>query len=494
MIGKTILHYKILEKLGEGGMGIVYLAEDTKLKRQVAIKFLPAQLASNSQERKRFEIEAQAAAALNHPNIATIYAIEEFDGDNFIVMEYIDGIELKDKITSEKVLLRDVLNISMQIAEGLQAAHERNVIHRDIKSTNIMLTTKGKVKIMDFGLAKVGQGIHLTKEKSTLGTAPYMSPEQIRGDEIDHKSDIWSFGVIMYEMLTGLLPFKGEYEQAVAYSIVNENPKPVNDNRDDIPVKLVQLVNRALVKDPDGRYRNMEEMISELEKLKREQSREQSTDTKTVKNKSRNLITLPIVILSLFVLFFIWYWFLFRETTGDNNPEVMTWDNSLAVLPFTNASGQTDQDYFCDGMTKQVLSSLSKLHKMKVISHKTVRKYQDSEKTIPEIGQELEVENILLGSVSKFSDRIRIQVQLINVRDDAHIWAENYDYVYDIEKLFAVYDDISEKITESLLQNITAGTNLKADGLKPVNTYSYELYLKGQLYHSDKFMNRLRQK
>ena len=215
MIGKTILHYKIIEKLGEGGMGVVYLAEDTKLDRQVAIKFLPPHISANSDEHKRFEIEAKAAAALNHPNIATIHAIEEVDNELFIVMEYIPGKELKEEVRSKKLEVGKVLEIALQIAEGLQAAHEKGIVHRDIKSSNIMINEKGQVKIMDFGLAKIRGGAEITKEQSTLGTVAYMSPEQTRGEETDHRSDIWSYGVVLYEMVTGQLPFKGDYDQTL---------------------------------------------------------------------------------------------------------------------------------------------------------------------------------------------------------------------------------------------------------------------------------------
>jgi serine/threonine protein kinase len=222
MIGKTILHYKILAKLGEGGMGVVYKAEDTKLKRIVAIKFLPRQISASDDERERFKIEAQAAAALNHPNIATIHAIEELDGEMFIVMEFIDGEELKKKVGSDQLSVTSVIDIASQIASGLQAAHAKGVTHRDIKSSNIMVTESSQVKIMDFGLAKIAGGAQLTKDHSTLGTAAYMSPEQARGEVVDHRTDIWAFGVVLYEMISGRLPFRGEYEQAVIYSILNE--------------------------------------------------------------------------------------------------------------------------------------------------------------------------------------------------------------------------------------------------------------------------------
>ncbi|MCK5453243.1 MAG: serine/threonine protein kinase, partial [Calditrichia bacterium] len=242
MTGKTILHYKIIEELGRGGMGIVYLAEDTKLKRQVAIKFLPRHVSANKDDRQRFQIEAQAAAALNHPNITQIYAIEEVDDELFIVMEYIQGKELKDLVGAHHdapISIDKFASIATQIAEGLQAAHEKNVIHRDIKSANIMVTDDDKIKIMDFGLAKVGKGMQLTKEQSTLGTAPYMSPEQARGEEVDRSTDIWSFGIVLYEILTGELPFKGEYEAVTIYKILNEEPQDIQSFRQDVPETIL---------------------------------------------------------------------------------------------------------------------------------------------------------------------------------------------------------------------------------------------------------------
>ena len=235
MIGKTILHYRIIEKLGEGGMGVVYKAEDSKLKREVAIKFLPHHISANKEERQRFEIEAQAAAALNHPNIATIHAIEEYDNQVFIVMEYLEGSELKEKVSKGRLSLDESLDIMEQIAKGLQAAHQKGITHRDIKSSNIMITQTGTVKVMDFGLAKVRGTSQITKFGTTLGTTAYMSPEQSRGEHVDHRTDIWSLGVIMYEMLAGQMPFKGDFEQAVIYSILNEDPESIVSIKDGIP-------------------------------------------------------------------------------------------------------------------------------------------------------------------------------------------------------------------------------------------------------------------
>jgi len=265
MIGETILHYKITEKLGEGGMGVVYKAEDTKLKRDVAIKLLPRQISTSEEEHARFKIEAQAAAALNHPNIATIHAIEEVDDERFIVMEYIEGQELKNLAKVEN--LRKVLDYATQIASGLQAAHEKGITHRDIKSANIMVTDKGVIKIMDFGLAKLSNRSKMTVQGTTLGTAAYMSPEQAQGAEIDHRSDIWSLGVVLYEMLSGQLPFKGDYEQAVIYSILHQEPEPLTALRSGLPIALDGIIAKALSKDPNTRYQHVDELPADLKAI-----------------------------------------------------------------------------------------------------------------------------------------------------------------------------------------------------------------------------------
>jgi formylglycine-generating enzyme required for sulfatase activity/tRNA A-37 threonylcarbamoyl transferase component Bud32/predicted esterase len=272
MIGKTILHYRILVKLGEGGMGVVYKAEDTKLKREVAIKFLPRQIAASKEERERFEIEAQAAAALNHPNIATIYAIEEVDDEMFIVMEYIEGRELREMVDTEIPNLQSAIEYASQIAEGLNAAHKKGIIHRDIKSSNVMVTDEGQAKIMDFGLAKVAGGQHLTKSGMTVGTVACMSPEQARGEKVDHRTDIWSLGVVFYEMLTGQMPFKGEYEQAVVYSMLHEEPQPPKELRAEIPEELQEIILQALEKDPQERFQSTGEVLQSLKKLRGEKT------------------------------------------------------------------------------------------------------------------------------------------------------------------------------------------------------------------------------
>jgi eukaryotic-like serine/threonine-protein kinase len=264
MIGQTISHYKIVEKLGEGGMGVVYKAEDAKLERIVAIKFLPHNIAASADERARFTIEARAAAALNHPNIATIHAIEESDDEMFIVMEYVEGRELKERIAQGPLPIGEAVSIAIQIAEGLHVAHKKGIVHRDIKSANIMLTETGQVKIMDFGLAKVRGGSQLTKVGTTVGTAAYMSPEQARGDEVDHRTDIWSFGVVMYETLAGHLPFSNEYDAALMYSILNEQPEPIETYQTAISPDLKNVINRCLEKDPEKRFPSFDHILSQL--------------------------------------------------------------------------------------------------------------------------------------------------------------------------------------------------------------------------------------
>ncbi len=293
MIGETILHYKIVEKLGEGGMGVVYKAEDTKLKREVAIKFLPRQVLSNAEERQRFEIEAQAAAALNHPNIATIYAIEESGNEVFIVMEYINGTELGNKIKKGLPGVEESIKIIEQVAEGLNAAHQKGIIHRDIKSSNVMITQNNKVKIMDFGLAKVGGTSMITKFGTTMGTTAYMSPEQARGDKVDNRTDIWSLGVLFYEMLTGKFPFKGEFDQAVIYSILNEEPDSVLSIKSDLPSQIDQLISKMLKKDLDSRYKTANDFLADLRDCKEYQS------TKKVKMKKQLPYYLSVILVKI---------------------------------------------------------------------------------------------------------------------------------------------------------------------------------------------------
>ena len=325
MIGKSILHYKIIEKLGEGGMGIVYKAEDTKLKREVAIKFLPHNITANQEVRKRFETEAQAAASLNHPNITTIHAIEEYNNDLFIVMEYVDGIELNYKIKGGSIPIEETLDIALQFTEGLKAAHEKNIIHRDIKSQNVMITSDGKVKIMDFGLAKLPGQTRLTKTNTIMGTVAYMSPEQVRGETPGFQTDIWSFGVMLYEMVTGQLPFKSDYEQAVLYAIMNEDPEPVTAVNKNIPEKLAEIIHKTLEKDPKSRFASVTELQDKLRAFQSDyQPAGAAASYKSYLNKPWFYIPGGILLL-IFILITVWWFNLqakVRWARNDALPEI----------------------------------------------------------------------------------------------------------------------------------------------------------------------------
>ncbi|UCF63843.1 MAG: protein kinase, partial [bacterium] len=359
MIGKKIRHYKILEKLGEGGMGIVYLAEDTKLDRRVAIKFLPRQFAANSEERKRFEVEAKAAAALNHPNIATIYAIEQTADEVFIVMEYIEGQTIQDKLTASGPLpAADCIDIAIQIAAGLQAAHDKGITHRDIKSANIMVTIRGDVKIMDFGLAKFGGSIQLTQTGSTVGTVAYMSPEQTRGGEVDHRSDIWAFGVVLYELLTGTLPFPGDYEQAVIYSILNEPPKLKKAAFTAVDPKIRDLVFKALEKEVSDRFQTMEEMLQILAAYKTQSS----SKIAAVKDKKgiRRSPALLLAVATVIIVFAILGWNYYQQTRKEawaRNDILPKIDSLISLTPWTGEGNSTWEAYKLNNQIKDIMQA-----------------------------------------------------------------------------------------------------------------------------------------
>ncbi len=470
MIGKEILHYKILEKLGEGGMGVVYKAHDTKLDRPVAIKFLPKQLAADTGERKRFEIEAKAAAALNHPNITTIYAIEEVEDPQrgleiFIVMEYIDGQDIKKYIEAQggaPISTHQILNIVVQIAEGLRAAHQRGIIHRDIKSANIMLTREGQVKIMDFGLAKLRGQTQLTKTGTTLGTVAYMSPEQGRGSKVDQRSDIWSLGIILYEMLTGQLPFQGDYEQAVLYSIMNEEPKSITDWRSDVPEELEQVVKKSLAKVTDDRYQQVDELLEDLgglfdlEGMPSRYLRRPSLITTLKSSKKYLWISALFSLLVIFSLIQIG-----RMLFGPKAvPSAFQYKNSIAVMYFENRSSEEDLDKILvemlttnlaryDGL--EVVSSQRLFDILKNLGKLDVKAIDRSIAT--EVAEQAGVETMLLGSIIQIGNKFRIASQLTDVKTGNIIGSPQADG----EKIEDVFNMV-DKLTEELGGNLAVST------------------------------------
>jgi serine/threonine protein kinase len=429
MIGKTISHYRIVERLGEGGMGVVYRAEDTKLKRAVALKFLPPELTRDPAAKERFIQEAQAASALDHPNICTIYEIDGAkDGQLFIAMACYEGETLKQKIERGPLAVAEALEIALQVARGLGRAHDAGIIHRDIKPGNIMITERGDVKIVDFGLAKLAGQVRLTKMGATPGTAAYMSPEQAQGKDVDHRTDIWSLGVVLYEMLTGALPFAGEHEAALLYAIVHENPQPLSSLRPDIPAPILSFVSKALQKNPALRYQTTGEMIKDLQRL---------------------------------------------AVPGIDLPR---YEKSIAVLPFENLSPDPDQEYFSDGLTEEVITDLAHVGALKVISRSSAMTFKGTKKKVPEIARELDVQYVLEGSVRKAGNSLRITAQLIDATTDAHLWAERYSGTLD--DVFDVQEKVSRSIVDALKLRLSPEESRKIAERPIDNVAAYQCYLK----------------
>ncbi len=473
MIGQTISHYKILEKIGEGGTSVVYKAEDTTLKRHVALKFPSAQILADQVKRARFIHEARAAAALDHPNICTLYEIGETEGKTFISMAHIDGQSLYEKIKSGPLGLNETIDISIQAAQGLCEAHEKRIVHRDIKSGNIMVTRSGQVKIMDFGLAKLAgetTETRLTQQGAIMGTVDYMSPEQAKGEPVDYRTDIWSLGVVMYEMLTGQLPFKSGNAQAVIHSILYEEPKCLRDLRKDVPVILEQTVQKMIQKDPSNRYDSMKALITELESIsfKSSLSREHVVSKRT-KLKVVGVIAAILAGVGIAVLLYLRPWAVQEKGLP-----------SIAVLPFVNMSGDKEQEYFCDGMAEELINALTQIKDLRVIARTSAFSYKGRDVNIRDIGSQLNVATILEGSVRKADNRLRVTAQLVDTKGGHHLWSERYDR--DMGDIFAIQDEITSAILEKLKPQLLGEMRGKLAKRQPVDIEAYNLYLKGLFF------------
>ena len=444
MLGETISHYKILEKIGEGGMGVVYKAQDLKLGRLVALKFLPLHLSADEEEKQRFIYEAKAASALDHPNICNIHEIDEISiegrDEMFICMAYYQGEMLEKKIGRGPFKIDEANDIAIQISEGLARAHEAGIVHRDIKPANIMITDRGEVKILDFGLAKLRGRTNLTKAGTTLGTLAYMSPEQAKGEEMDHRSDIFSFGAVLYEMLTGLPAFKSDNDGAVVYSILGEEPEPMTGLRTGIPMELERIVSKAMAKNLDDRYQYVEEMLDDL----------------------RGGLSLKV-----------------RKDSGYRLEKV----ESLAVMPFSNTSGKEEVDYLSEGLTESLITSLSQISNLKVISRTSVFHYEGQHIEIQKVARELKVNKLLLGWVNQRANNVSIGVELVEGSDSSQIWGEQYTRKF--TNVVKIQEEVVKDISTKLKLKLTRKEKKHLSKQYKVDNEAYQLFLKGR-YHWNK--------
>ena len=436
--GTVVSHYRVAEKIGAGGMGVVYKAEDLKLKRSVALKFLPANLTQDSKAKERFVREAQAASSLDHPNICTVHEIDESDdGQMFIAMAYYEGETLRQIARRGPLEVGRALDIAIQIASGLKEAHELGIVHRDVKSANVIITPKGQAKIMDFGLAKLAGDADLTIVGTTIGTVAYMSPEQAAGREVDARADIWSLGVILYEMLSGKLPFPGDHGLTVINLILHGDPVELASVRQGLPDNVLRIMTRALAKPIEERYQSAEEMLADL---------------RGAAGHTGGAIEAA-------------------QSAGKSRP-------SIAVLPFTNLSGDPEQEYFCDGMAEEIINALTHLEQLRVVARTSAFAFKGKSGDIREIGKKLDVGSVLEGSVRKAGNRVRITAQLINVADGYHVWSERFDRR--MEDVFAIQDEISLAIVENLKVKLLAPEKHKVTRRHTESLEAYNLYLKGR--------------
>ncbi|MGH9503398.1 MAG: protein kinase domain-containing protein [Terriglobales bacterium] len=461
LIGQSLLHYKILRKLGSGGMGVVYEARDSQLGRCVALKFLPPEMAHHSQLLERFQREARSASSLNHPNICTIHAIEQHEHRHFIVMELLEGATLAQRMSQQPMEMDELLALAIQIADALESAHSKGIVHRDIKPANLFLSERGQVKILDFGLAKVshgeiGQGAsveqgetsnELTSPGAAVGTVSYMSPEQARGQLVDARTDLFSTGTVLYQMATGTLPFPGETSAVIFDAILNRDPRPAAELNPMLPTDFIRILEKALEKDRNLRCQTATELKTDLSRLKR--------DLESSKRRAK------------------------ERTDSDAGVQKQT-GKSVAVLYFENQSGAKEDEYLRDGITEDVITELSKIKGLNIFSRPTVLAFRDKTVTPAQVGQQLGAAYVLTGTLRRAGARLRINVQLVDTRTDFPLWSERFDR--EMKDVFEVQDEIARKIAEALRVTLSP-EELEALAIKPTeNLQAYDLYLRGKRY------------
>ncbi len=457
LIGRTISHYEVVSQLGSGGMGVVYEATDSRLGRQVALKFLSEEMQQDAHSLERFEREARAASALNHPGICTVYSIEKHEAHTFIVMELLEGETLAKIVDGRAMEIEALLDLALQITDALESAHSKGIVHRDIKPVNIFVNPRGQAKILDFGLAKVEAGSRspagggsadqetvadnavLTKAGTVIGTVAYMSPEQARGKLTDARTDLFSLGTVLYQMATGVMPFQGDTSAVVFDAILNRQPVPVGTVNGSIPEAFARILDKAMEKDRNLRYQTATDLKTDLARLKRD-----------IDSGSRKAVP---------------------EESGDR---------SIAVLYFENLSGAKEDEYFRDGITEDIITELSKIKGLNIFSRPTVLTYRDKPVTPAQIGQQLGASHVLAGSLRRAGDRLRINAQLIDTKTDFPLWSERYDR--ELKDVFEVQDEIARKIAEALRITLTPQEQ-EALAAKPTeNLQAYDMYLKGKSY------------
>ncbi len=484
MIGQTLGHYRIIEQIGAGGMGVVYRAKDERLDRDVALKVLPAGTLADEAVRKRFRIEALALSKVNHPNIATVYEFDTQAGVDFLVMEYVAGTTVAEKVAGGALPAKEVSALGVQVAAALEEAHERGVVHRDLKPGNILVTPKGRAKVLDFGLARLLRPPSeatiesLTESHAAVGTLPYMAPEQLRGEATDARTDIYAAGAVLYEMATGQRPFPETQAPRLIDAILHQAPQPPSALNRRVSLALESIILKCLDKEPERRYQSAKELLVDLERL--------SAPVPLAAVSRRHILPRrwalagvgTLLVLAVLLGLNVGSW-RDRLLGRAGTPSI----KSLAVLPLANLSGDRDQDYFAEGMTDTLISDLAKIHALRVVSRTSVMQYKNAKKQLPEIARELNVDAVVEGSVLRAGDRVRITAQLIGATPERHLWAKSYDG--DLRNVLALHTEVARAIAEEIRITLTPQEKVVLASARAVNPEAHEAYLKGR-YHLNK--------